>query len=97
METASMLHSIARRNPDDMSGLGMFPPEEVEAWATDWHANYTATGGFHKGSPIVDTDAALAAFLRRCAANQSKRFRQVNRLGPIDPDAVAMPSSFGND
>ena len=62
-----------------------------------WHANYTATGGFHKGSPIVDTDAALAAFLRRCAANQSKRFRQVNRIGPIDPDAVAMPSPFGND
>ena len=32
---ADRLHTAAHKEPNDMSGLGMFPPEEVRMWATN--------------------------------------------------------------
>jgi hypothetical protein len=75
----SELHRKAMGNPEDL--FGIFPPEEVEGWARDWHLKHEATGGMHNGAPIRKPVAALTAWLRSCARRQTKRFKEVNRHG----------------
>ena len=76
-ELAMSLHENDQRNPDGR--FGAFPPEEIEAWARDWHLKFLATGGVHNGSEIRNLAAALEAYLTSCASRQSKRFKQVSR------------------
>jgi DNA-binding MarR family transcriptional regulator len=71
------LHEAGRHDSD--SPYGTFPPEEVMEWARQWHGEYKATGGYWKGSKIRKPEAALEAWLRQCANNQSKRFKQLSR------------------
>lgn len=94
-EFARNIHEKAANDPDDVTSIGVFPPEEVEGWAVKWHAEIEGTGGHYKGSPIRNPQALLRAYLLQCASNQSKRFRG-NRCKPLD-QSLATPSPFGTD
>lgn len=79
---ACEIHTTGRSDPN--SAIGLFPSEEIVSWATDWHVKYEATGGMLNGSKIKNPKAALESYLRSCAQNQSKRFREMHGATPAD-------------
>ncbi len=81
---AKDLHEKEGRHPN--SQFGIFPPEEIEEWAKNWHTDYLATGGFLKGSKIKNPKAALEAWLRSCASSQSKRFKELREASSSDEE-----------
>jgi len=76
---ARKIHEIEGRGVD--STVGIFPPEEVEAWAVDWLVAMQARGWRLSDAPVVNPRAALRGYLRKAAAMRSKRFREFSRDG----------------
>ena len=75
-EIAALLHEKGRHNPD--SEIGIFPPNEILAWARKWQTEIEGTDGHWKGSRIVNFRAILETYLTEAANRQSKRFKEFN-------------------
>ncbi len=72
---AAQLHE--REGHDSDSLFGMFPPEEIRQWAGDWFHKLESDGWLWKGHSVYKPEANLIAWLRSCARNQSKRFKEL--------------------
>lgn len=72
---AEELHEKARHDSDAL--FGTFPPEEIAQWAGDWFHKLESEGWRWKGSDVHNPKANLSAYLRGCARNQSKRFKEL--------------------
>jgi hypothetical protein len=88
---AKNLHENGRRKSDTL--YGNFFPEEIEVWAKNWHLQHISTGGYWKGSKVVNEKANLEAWLMSCAGNNSKRYPELR--GATSPEKGEPP--FGTE